>query len=568
MSQNALSHRVTVPLTADQAQRAPRWTRLWMLLALFLTQGLTLTWVFWADRQNTARLLEQQAQAALEQLVRVTAVNVQGYMRASVQVVGNNHQGIEAGLLDIDQPRRLLRQFNILLDNQPQLNGVLLGRSDGRFTFVRRDGPNDAGRFERVIEVSPTRRVTTKTFDRQRRLISASTAPNNYDPRTRPWFKLAVAAPSQVVWTAPYVFASTRQPGITTAAAVRQPGGSLVVFGVDVQLRNITELLKSVQISPHGRAFVADMNFHAIAASRAWPVSVQGRVPTLQEVADPALSALLRQHARQEGVWHYVVGGQRYAAVVRGVEIQPGMRWKVGVYAPETDFTPGVQATSRRHLMLTLLASLISSLIAWPFVSRATRPLAALQRQATTDALTGLRNRASFLAQLNEHLRSPTILDTALEGALNTSGSHLGVAIFDLDGFKGVNDTYGHQIGDEVLHAVGARMLAAVRVSDTLGRLGGDEFALLVRGQSEAEIRLRVEGVLHAVARRPIVVDHIQHELTATAGLAFLETVGRPARDPQSELLARADAALIKGKKREKGRVWVEGEVTMPTLFR
>ncbi|MFC6750159.1 GGDEF domain-containing protein [Deinococcus aquaticus] len=189
-------------------------------------------------------------------------------------------------------------------------------------------------------------------------------------------------------------------------------------------------------------------------------------------------------------------------------------------------------------------------------------PLAELQRQATTDYLTGLPNRASFMAQLNETLRDPP------------GSAALGVAMFDLDGFKQVNDTFGHHTGDEVLHAVGARMLAALRVGDTLGRLGGDEFALLIQANSREEVRLRVEGVLDAIARRPIIVDGISHALASTAGLAFHDTDTRtthptePRPENSAQLIARADTALIRGKRREKGRVWVEGEVTMPTLFR
>ncbi|MFC6660719.1 GGDEF domain-containing protein [Deinococcus multiflagellatus] len=139
------------------------------------------------------------------------------------------------------------------------------------------------------------------------------------------------------------------------------------------------------------------------------------------------------------------------------------------------------------------------------------------------------------------------------------------MAIFDLDGFKAVNDTYGHPAGDEVLHAAGARMLAAARIGDTLGRLGGDEFALIVQAGSAEEVRLRVEGVLDALGRRPVVAAGVAHALSTTAGLAFVLAGTAPT---PSLMLARADSALIRGKRREKGRVWVDGEVTMPTLFR
>ena len=295
----------------------------------------------------------------------------------------------------------------------------------------------------------------------------------------------------------------------------------------------------------------------------AWPVSISGRVPTLAEVADPALRALLGGQGGSvlsPGNRQYTVEGQRYTAVVRPVELQPGVRWMVGVYAPESDFSLGTQRADDLRLTTILLAGLLGSLLAWPLLARAVRPMKALQHQATTDPLTGLRNRASFLAQLDEALSTPQGSDVPER--------HLGVAIVDLDGFKRINDTYGHAAGDEVLLAVGGRMLAAMRPGDTLGRLGGDEFALLAQGASREEVRLRVEGVLAALVRRPVLVGAQEHGVQATAGLAFhdpTEPLTEP--HPRTTLLARADAALIAGKRREKGRVWADGESTMSNLF-
>ncbi|NTY00309.1 diguanylate cyclase domain-containing protein [Deinococcus sp. JMULE3] len=536
-------------ITTRRAARQPLKTRLWLLLALLLTQGLTLLVALVGQQQLSGQAQRAQAQAALEQLVRVTSDNVQGYLRSAAQIVQVNRTNVQSGLLSADDPSGTLTNFHALLDNVPQLNGMLVGHADGRFTFLRRDGPGDTGRYSRVIEVRPQRRVTTTRYDARGLPTSQSSAPSDYDPRTRPWYRQAQAQPGRLVWTEPYVFASSQQPGVTVAASAAAPGGTVVV-GADVQLRQLASFLQGLQVSARGRAFVTDAGGHAIAASREWPVTVQGRVPLLREVADPALRALLDDRSRLtpgRGTHWFQVGGEPYGVVLQPFEVQPGVTWTVGVYAPTADF-PG--PARPRPLAFVLLISLAGSLLAWLLVLRATRPIEALQRQATTDPLTGLPNRASFLAQLEE---------------TRAGGGLLAVAIFDLDGFKSVNDTFGHHAGDEVLHAVGARMLAALRAGDTLGRLGGDEFALLVQATSREEIRLRVEGALQAIARQPVVVDGVPHDLNATAGLAFHEA-GRGGTVGQ--LLARADTALIRGKRRGKGRVWLDGEVTMPTLFR
>lgn len=519
------------------------------------TQTLTLLVALWSDRQGSERTVKTQAQGSLEQLARVASENVAGYLQFASQIVQVNRANMLSGLLSADDPAGQLLNFQALLASVPQLNGVLVGHGDGRFVFLRRDGPDSLGRFSRVIEVRPERRVLTSTYDARGILTGQSALADPYDPRERPWYRQARAAAGRVVWTDPYVFASSGQPGVTVASALSTPGGE-VVIGADVQLRQLAQFLQGVQISPNGRAFVTDERGHAIATSRAWPGEASaGSIPLLRDVADPALRALLdreRPSSLQPGTHWYDVSGQQFAAVIRPVEVQPGVTWMIGVYAPTTDFTSGLGG-NRRPLTFVLLVSLVGSLLAWPVVLRATRPLVELQRQATTDYLTGLPNRASFVAQLEESLRAP-------------GAESLGLAVFDLDGFKAVNDTFGHHAGDEVLHAVGARMLAALRAGDTLGRLGGDEFALLVQATSREEVRLRVEGVLEAVARRPVVVDGVAHALASTAGLAFLDPDEGSLSSAQ--WLARADTALIRGKRRGKGRVWVEGEVTMPTLFR
>ncbi|MVN85212.1 diguanylate cyclase [Deinococcus sp. HMF7620] len=537
--------------TAAQALRAFSASRALVLAALLLTQALTLAAALWTERQAQERGRRAQTQANLTQLTRVTAEGVRAHLHTAEQTVRLSSANLRSELLPADNPARLLVGFGALLDNVPQLSSVMVGHPDGRFVFAQRHGPANKGRFTRVIEVRPARQMIDRTYSARGSLLNTSRADDGYDPRTRPWYSLAQARAGQVVWTPPYEFATSHQPGITVAEATVTPSGPLVV-AADVQTQQLASLLSALPLGSQSRAFLADASGHAIATSRPWPQTT-GDAPLLAEVADEPLRALLDPQGRLQlyprAQW-LRVAGQTYVAVVQPVQMQSGEPWLVGVYGPATDFTG---SGGRRGMWpLVLLASLLSGLLAWPLVRRATHPIAELQRQATTDALTGLPNRASFLAQLDEQLRTPG------PGAL-------GVAIFDLDGFKGVNDTFGHPVGDEVLHAVGARMLAAAQIGDTLGRLGGDEFALLVQAATPEEIRLRVEGVLDAVGRRPIAAAGLTHALTSTAGLAFLPP---GVLTTPGVMLARADTALIRGKRREKGRVWVDGEVTMPTLFR
>lgn len=160
---------------------------------------------------------------------------------------------------------------------------------------------------------------------------------------------------------------------------------------------------------------------------------------------------------------------------------------------------------------------------------------AQVEHIAFHDGLTGLPNRLL----LSDHLR----LSLALNDRMGTLTA---LCYMDLDGFKPINDQYGHEAGDEVLKEVGGRLRAAVRANDTAARLGGDEFALLLTnlGQSD-EAELVIRRVLLAV-KQPIRLQGGQWvSVSSSFGVAFYPT---DATQPAA-LFAVADQAMYRNKK-------------------
>jgi diguanylate cyclase (GGDEF)-like protein len=124
------------------------------------------------------------------------------------------------------------------------------------------------------------------------------------------------------------------------------------------------------------------------------------------------------------------------------------------------------------------------------------------------------------------------------------------VVLFDLDGFKEVNDTWGHPAGDRVLAMVAERARKCVRASDTLGRLGGDEF-LAVLPETSEEGALAVAEKLRAALNEPYALDTGPARVGASFGVALF-----PAHAEESDtLLSAADRALYTAKREGKGRV-------------
>ena len=176
---------------------------------------------------------------------------------------------------------------------------------------------------------------------------------------------------------------------------------------------------------------------------------------------------------------------------------------------------------------------------------------AELTHRAYHDPLTGLVNRSRFRSKVVEaiaRVRSGSRSDDGRSG--------LAILYIDLDGFKAVNDIFGHSAGDLVLATVADRLRDATRGSDTAARLGGDEFAILLeRLRDEDEVRMVAERVIQLV-RRAIGIDHREVIVGASIGIvcSALGAVVPPSGilDPDA-LLAQADAAMYAAKARGRG---------------
>jgi diguanylate cyclase (GGDEF)-like protein len=218
----------------------------------------------------------------------------------------------------------------------------------------------------------------------------------------------------------------------------------------------------------------------------------------------------------------------------RRITVQADGRWTVTVTraAPSGFSSPAVQS------WLVFAIWLVMGLLAFGLVqvlargrARALRMVeektGQLRHQALHDALTGLPNRALIMARADQMLAQA-----------RRSGGEASAMFMDLDGFKGVNDTFGHPVGDELLRNVAARIMAVLRDGDTIGRLGGDEFVVLVEGGA-AQIAERILAAL----REPF-------DLGTGSPISITTSIGIATGDREAakDLLRDADIALYEAK--------------------
>ncbi len=157
-----------------------------------------------------------------------------------------------------------------------------------------------------------------------------------------------------------------------------------------------------------------------------------------------------------------------------------------------------------------------------------------LQHEVTHDSLTGLFNRRHFLEMLESILLASASRPT-----------RLGIAYIDLDGFKTVNDTHGHQAGDALLVEIAQRLTQATRCEDVVARLGGDEFAIIFSSIRDGEDGETQVGRLGRAIIEPYLWNGVRRQCSAAIGIAMFPEHGQSA----AELLHRADSEMYRHKR-------------------
>jgi diguanylate cyclase (GGDEF)-like protein len=159
--------------------------------------------------------------------------------------------------------------------------------------------------------------------------------------------------------------------------------------------------------------------------------------------------------------------------------------------------------------------------------------LGTLRYQATHDELTALANRALFTEKLREKLTERLTADAA-------TAQRVGVVVIDLDGFKNVNDSFGHDIGDRLLRALGARVHRGARRHGLVARLGTDQFGVLIMDASDDAATAELVTGLKAALEQPVDVDGRRLRVRASVGIATTPEGGATA----TELMRNADIAM------------------------
>jgi diguanylate cyclase (GGDEF)-like protein len=190
---------------------------------------------------------------------------------------------------------------------------------------------------------------------------------------------------------------------------------------------------------------------------------------------------------------------------------------------------------------IALALALLTMLFAFARVGltfRDVRALAETRRQALTDDLTSMPNRRHFLRRVHDGII-----------ASRATGESVALLIVDLDHFKELNDTLGHDAGDQLLRQVGERLRAVLRASDTAARLGGDEFGVLLSDAGDDANAERVAEKILAAIAQPFPIKNVGLRVTASIGIALFPEHA----EDDAQLMQHADVAMYEAKATQSG---------------
>jgi diguanylate cyclase (GGDEF)-like protein len=259
------------------------------------------------------------------------------------------------------------------------------------------------------------------------------------------------------------------------------------------------------------------------ADERLSPLATIGPIPDTEQLEDVRRALVELQHGDKPAIVHRSRSHAMNAYAVRA----PDERLLGALIVHRPARTASLLPARRFAQAAAELAPLL----------RDFRSIAATQNAAALDALTGLPNRRTIMEYLRERIEYVSI------------GNPCAVLLIDIDHFKNINDTLGHQAGDQCLRTVGALIARNIRGMDRAGRIGGEEFVIMMP-DTTSEMARNVGERLRSAIESADIKRTDGEPVTASIGIAVASV-----SDTVDSLLARADRALYQAKRQGRNRV-------------
>jgi len=370
------------------------------------------------------------------------------------------------------------------------------------------------------------------------------TPPAKYDPRERPWFIAAVAKKSTTI-TKPYIDMETGAMAVSVASPIYDSSGALRgVLAADLLLSTIAEKFSRIKVRGFGYASLIDSDGYALVHP---DKRLLGK--NFKDNNDFGI-AIKRILSLKNGRVDYGPNKEKYVIFTT----IPTTGWIMGIVFKKNEVYSTLNALLKNFVQIFAASMIIVLFFVFYFAKRLTHLTEFLEHEvelrtaelkqkvveveylSLTDPLTDIANRRKMQLCLNEEIKR-----------MERTGLPFSIILMDLDFFKKINDTYGHEVGDKVLKEFSKTISAHIRALDIFGRMGGEEFLLICPNTSETGVLNLAEKLRKEVEKIPLPDGT---NLTASFGCAT-----RAKGESESSLLSRADQAMYRAKELGRNRV-------------
>lgn len=347
-------------------------------------------------RGHARDIMENIAALAMEQSLR-HLLHAHGAAALTKRLLTSHVVGKEKHQIDT-----LERYFYDQLAIYPHFAGIYIGTPNGDFYDVRRyDKLVDKGFRTKVILNSESSKETEFVFrDKAFNVIKREQSGNDqYDPRKRPWYKKALKL-NKIVWTDPYIFFTSKKPGITIAGPFHDADGNVRgVVGVDIEIDQLSTFIGTLKIGKHGQAFMLNRNADVVAfpdqdklEHQVGDGSGKTRLVKIDELDDLlSRKAYEAVDLKKDKDGLFIIDAPRFARFDHDGNVYHTMfrpfsteqwPWIIGVHIPEDDYLGDIKSNQVNNLVVTLLISLFATIIGLLLAKGIINPISMLDRES------------------------------------------------------------------------------------------------------------------------------------------------------------------------------------------
>lgn len=515
-------------------------------LILFLAglQLLAIAAILIPTYLNSEATLMKHARSLMRDVAFTTIAHSDRFLAPAEAAAELSKRLAENDVVASDDPDLLEKLLFEQLQLTPQFAGIYYGDEAGNFVFVMRAPPDAPAPFrsKHVSRSNGAVKTSLKWRDDDFDLVKALNDPTDqFDPRARPWY-MDAKSEGATVWTDPYIFYTSTNPGITVASPIHDMRGSIRgVVGVDIEIGTISNFLAELQIGEHGRALILNHNGDVIAHPDAAIIKTAKadgdglRFVGIDEIADPiarsAFASMLVDGAvrvpayAQKGGAKYISaafdhGDAEYVSTIAPMP-NPTHPWTIGVYAPREDFVGALQRDRNRSIVIAIVVALATAAVGAFIANRIHTPVKALA------------DRAHQISR--GHAVPPASVPTSFV-ELRRAGLAFNRMSIWLTRYKEENTTLTHNLQS-------ASDALEVRVEERTADLAAANEQLHgeIETRAAAEETLKNEVRMHADTSARLRVAMAETERANTAKSRFLSSMSHELRSPLNAIIGYTD---------------------------